>query len=168
VPVLLFRPLAGLAEGPPTFEHILIPLDGSPLAEQALEPTRTFGTIMGSRYTLLQIVPPFELGGYVPGVDAAQLDREIRQRRHDEAKTYLERVAAQLRAEGATVTTRVGFAKQAAVGVLDAAREHDADLIALATHGRSGLRRLLLGSVADKVVRSADMPVLLYHPHQAS
>jgi nucleotide-binding universal stress UspA family protein len=51
-----------------------------------------------------------------------------------------------------------------AVGIMDAARARGADLIALATHGRSGLARLLIGSVASKVRRGADMPVLLYRP----
>jgi nucleotide-binding universal stress UspA family protein len=54
--------------------------------------------------------------------------------------------------------------QQSAVAILEAAREQRADAIALATHGRGGVRRWLLGSVADKVVRAAHIPVLLHHP----
>jgi nucleotide-binding universal stress UspA family protein len=69
-----------------------------------------------------------------------------------------------LQSDGATVHIDVRVAERVASAILDAAREQHIDLIAIATHGRSGLARLLLGSVADKVVRGATLPVLLYRP----
>ena len=80
------------------------------------------------------------------------------------AKTYLERVAESLRARSLKVETRVLSHDQPAVAILEEAKARRADLLALATHGRSGLPRLLLGSVADKVVRGASIPVLLARP----
>ena len=73
-------------------------------------------------------------------------------------------LAQRLRSGGRQIHARTLLGAQPAMAILDAAQMHGADLIALATHGRSGLARLLIGSVADKVRRGADMPVLLYRP----
>jgi nucleotide-binding universal stress UspA family protein len=81
-----------------------------------------------------------------------------------ERQRYLDDLAQRLRAGGRQVHARTLLGAQPAVVLLDAAQADGADLIALATHGRSGLARLLLGSVADKMRRGADMPVLLYRP----
>ena len=72
--------------------------------------------------------------------------------------------ADRLRGRGLHVQTRVAEAETPAPAILDAAKEVGADLIALATHGRRGIKRLLLGSVADKVVRGGGLPVLLLRP----
>jgi nucleotide-binding universal stress UspA family protein len=94
-----------------------------------------------------------------------QLDAQVK-RRCDEAEKSLEETAARLRARGLTVRTRAVAEEQAAVGILQEAQKADADLIALATHGRRGLSRLFLGSVADKVVRGGRLPVLLRRPKE--
>ena len=77
-----------------------------------------------------------------------------------EARGYLERIAEPLRTKSLKVQTRVLSHDQPAVAILDEVKARRADLVALATHGRSGLPRLFLGSVADKVVRGASVPVL--------
>jgi nucleotide-binding universal stress UspA family protein len=71
-------------------------------------------------------------------------------------------MAEGLREKGADVETRVETSGQPANAILRIAEEEEADLIAMSTHGRGGVARLLLGSVADKVVRGAKVPVLLY------
>jgi nucleotide-binding universal stress UspA family protein len=146
------------------FRHILIPLDGSGLAEQILEPALALGDLTQTAYTLLGVVEPLVVPGYAPLAQAAPLDVQVTQMVQAEAQRYLDDLAQRLRAGGRQVHTRTLFAGQPAVAILDAARANGADLIALATHGRSGLARLLIGSVADKVRRGADMPVLLYRP----
>jgi nucleotide-binding universal stress UspA family protein len=81
-----------------------------------------------------------------------------------EAQAYLDRIAERLRAQSLTVQTRVVGHDKPAAAILDDAQKNAVDLIALATSGRGGLKRLLLGSVADKVVRGAVTPVLVYRP----
>jgi nucleotide-binding universal stress UspA family protein len=82
----------------------------------------------------------------------------------DEAQAYLDRIAERLREQGLTVQTRTVLHTHPADGILEQTREQGADLIALATHGRGGLRRLLLGSVADKVLRGGNIPMLVCRP----
>jgi nucleotide-binding universal stress UspA family protein len=166
IPVLSLRPSEPVPpiDHPPVFRHILIPLDGSGLAEQILEPALALGDLTQAAYTLLRVVEPLVVPGYAPLAQPAQLDVQVTHTARAEGQRYLDDLAQCLRASGRQVHTRTLLAAQPAVAILDAARAHGADVIALATHGRSGLARLLIGSVADKVRRGADTPVLLYRP----
>jgi nucleotide-binding universal stress UspA family protein len=165
-PMLLVRPDDDTAavEHPPAFRRILLALDGSALAEQILEPALALGRLTQAAYTLLHVVEPHTLVPSAPFTTPTDFDAEDTQRRQFESQRYLERIARRLRGAGATVSVDVRVAEQAALAILNAAREHQADLVAIATHGRSGLARLLLGSVADKVVRGTTLPVLLWRP----
>lgn len=162
-PVLLVRPheepLDLVSE--PALHHILIPLDGSLQAEQAIACANTLGTVMQSEYTLLRV--------YGADIDAvslsavAQSERESgteQLRRH--AEDYLNRVAGHLQQQGHTVQTQAVQGRHPASVILDTALSRPVDLIALETHGHRGLRRLFLGSVADKVIRGASMPILVH------
>jgi nucleotide-binding universal stress UspA family protein len=167
VPSLVIRPL----DYPPSvevaapFRRILIALDGSPLAEQALELGLALGGFMESQFTLLHVVRPvvsMEDARNWPG--QVQVDDHLTRQLTDEARCYLEAIAESLRKEGRSVQTQVALQLQPAVAILEEAKERSADLIVLTTHGRSGLKRLLLGSVADKVLRGSTIPVLLNRP----
>jgi nucleotide-binding universal stress UspA family protein len=166
VPILLLRPGESTPDiaQVPQFKRILIPLDGSALAEQILAPALELGGLAHAEYTLLRAVEPFVLVGYAPVAQASRLDLKLTQEGLAEAQRYLDRVAERLRAAGRPPRTRALLAEQSAAAILDEARRQDADLIAMATHGRSGLARLLLGSVADKVLRGATLPVLMVRP----
>ncbi len=166
IPVLIVRPheAAPAPAQEMTTKRILVPLDGSPLAEQALEPARKLDPSGMATFVLMHAIPPFVFGGYLPYIDVDELDLRSTQRQRAKAQAYLERVAGTLRAEGRQAETVLCSKQQSAVAILEAAREQRADAIALATHGRGGVRRWLLGSVADKVVRAAHIPVLLHHP----
>jgi nucleotide-binding universal stress UspA family protein len=168
-PLLLVRPreepcdlLESLRER--IFQRILIPLDGSLMAERALEPAMTLGALMGAEYTLLQAVAPPMLG-YAPATRAAQLDEWMLRQWQDEVTGYLEQIAAPMRARGLTVTTTAPLGHPAAA-IQEHAHAHAIDLIAMATHGRGGIGRVILGSVADEVVREAGVPVLLCRPRE--
>jgi nucleotide-binding universal stress UspA family protein len=155
LPVLLLRPqnpAPGLLPEPAP-ENILVPLDGSPLAEQALGPALDVAHLTEGRCTLLRVVGPEdgEEGGRGP--DGA-----------GEAEVYLGSVAGRFREHGVPVRTRVVEAPSPAEAIREQARALGSDLIVLATHGRGGLRRLLLGSVADKVLRGGTTPVLVCPP----
>jgi nucleotide-binding universal stress UspA family protein len=164
VPILSLHPAEPVppSEHPPVFRHILIPLDGSALAEQILEPALALGDLTRATYTLLHIVEPLVLPDYALLAPTFQLDPQLTQAALAKGQRYLDDLAQRLRTGGRQIHTRALLAAPPAAEILDAAQ--GADLIALATHGRSGLTRLLLGSVADKVRRGADMPVLLYRP----
>ncbi len=166
-PVLLIRPqetAPDLAQEP-ILRHVFIPLDGSALAEQILEPAVALGQLLGGDFTLLRIVKPVLFAGHDPTVlgDPA-LGQPATEQLQAEARTYLEGVAERLRAQSLRVQTRVIVNTQPAVAILEQSLEPPDGVIALATHGRGGLTRALLGSVADKVVRGATMPVLVCRP----
>jgi nucleotide-binding universal stress UspA family protein len=170
VPLLLVRPpeeaeAAPSPNGATLFRHVLIPLDGSPLAEQVLEPAVSLGWLSDADFTLLRVVTPPSAYGYDPAaVVIAGGDAAVLEQMQSEAWTYLERIAGPLRARGLTVETRVLIDAQPPRAILDLAGARNSDLVALATHGRGGLERLLLGSVADKLVRAAHVPVLVVRP----
>jgi nucleotide-binding universal stress UspA family protein len=176
VPVLLVRPEEGAPapDRPPQCRHVLIPLDGSPLAEEVLGPALALGGLTNARYTLLRVIPPLILGmvteTYPPagGYENLLLRLEALHRQdHQDAQAYLDRVAGDLRARGLDVATRVAVHEQPAVAILEEVKAHADGVVALATHGRGGLPRLFLGSVADKVVRGSTVLVLVYRPAPA-
>ncbi len=147
VPVLLIRPRdrAGEGEWEPDTSHVLIPLDGSDLAEGILEPALTLGALNNARYTLLQVVSPVPPTSRPLTEEQEQTTLELERQ---QAVTYLEGVAGQLRDRGLLVETAVMTHTIAAVAILDYAAAHAVDLIALATHGRGGWSRVAVGSVA--------------------
>lgn len=162
LPVLLIRPGEDTppAEGEPSFRNVLVPLDGSSLAEQILPHAIGMARLFGSRLTLLRVARAGPSFGYpsVPlGVPLEPVDAV-------EAKRYLDGVAERMRAEGLEAGALVARNPVPARAIAEYAEANDVDLIALATHGRGGLSRLVLGSTADKVIRSCLVPVLAYRP----
>jgi nucleotide-binding universal stress UspA family protein len=172
VPVLLIRPDEDSPEielepSPPLL-RVLVPLDGSELAEMALQRTLLGAPSERVDLTLLRVVsfpPPSTLPG---GGLSLGMDKEIVQAEHAASQRYLEGVAERLVPWGWTVTTKVIEDRSPSVGIIDYAYANRVQLIAMATHGRGGAQRLLLGSVADKVIRGAPAPVLVFHPERVS
>lgn len=161
-PVLLLPPTpAGrkpLAEDP--VRHVLVPLDGSEAAEAALDVLPLLLPAPGDvRLTLASVVEDFAVPtGYPQHATGAGLVEEERRR----MTAYLDAVARRLEHEGPGVPeTRVLVADSAARGLLRYCRETEVEAIALSTHGRGGVPRLLLGSVADKLIRGAGVPILV-------
>ena len=134
-------------------ERILVPLDGSALAEQAL--TKALDLAEG-REPVCLLLRAAEASTW-PGVDPT--DAQIRV--VHEAEQYLDAVQARLAAKGLRkVETSVWYGPPASA-IVEAARVANADLIVMTTHGRSGLGRLILGSVAEAVLRGTSVPILL-------
>lgn len=154
------------------FNKILIPLDGSELAEQILEPAVALGKAWNAGYLLVRIIKPLTLGDYPPEVASAVYNVEvvlervekIQQELREQSKTYLEGIAHRLRSQKLEVQTLLDEDIQPAATILRDAEKQGVSLIALETHARHGLPRLFLGSVADKVIRAATVPVLLHRP----
>jgi nucleotide-binding universal stress UspA family protein len=169
VPALLLRPQE--RETAPkvvrfTLDHILIPLDGSAESERAIQPAIALGALTGARFTLVRVVAPLLP---IPGAEALPLSKQLADHEalRASASAYLDHVAARLRARGYSIDTMVVIQPQCAAGIIEQAAVTEANLIAMATHGRSGIQRLRLGSVADKVMRGTSLPVLLLRPNEA-
>lgn len=162
-PVLLFRP-AEPGEVPAArypFERLLLPLDGSATGEEAVDHALRISGDRRIDYVLLHVVTPPLLPVEPAGLPPPDTTRIL-----DAAQAYLDGVAGRIRPRARSVETRVLEHAHAASAILESASENSVDLVAMETHGRSGLSRLLMGSVADKVVRSARLPVLLHRPRQ--
>lgn len=174
VPILFVRPQEGEADvtQESLIERLHISLDGSELAEQILEPALAIAAATQAEITLIRVVQQLapasnESGkGNLSWIRPALLMRlnEVDRRERAAAEEYLERLAEQLSSRTSRVQTRVVSQVSPATAILDDASTHGGDLIALATQGRGGLKRLLVGSVADKVLRGATIPVLVQRP----
>jgi nucleotide-binding universal stress UspA family protein len=167
MPILLTRPHEGAIDllanmGAPALQHILIPLDGSALAEEIVEPAVALGRLTGAKYTLVQALEPLAAQHTIPPY-AVGLDLGVLAEIREYARNYLEQIANRLRAQSLQVHTALVDAQPHAA-ILDYAHQHAVDLIAMATHGHGGAARMLLGSVADKVIRGSGVPVLLKRP----
>jgi nucleotide-binding universal stress UspA family protein len=165
VPVLLARP----QEKKANFEHesqvkrILVALDGSKQAEGVLETALTFGHAMNAELLLLRVVPPTV---HTPGpLKSGGLDTSDDRFQLDPAR-YLQAIAETLTARGARIETQLLVSTEPAEALLGATRE--ADLIAMQTHARRGVSRLVHGSVVDRVVHNSQVPVLINRPHKRS
>lgn len=164
VPVLLVRP----KEGEPTtrvpgLEEILVPLDGSRRAEAALPPALGMAKLFGARLALVQVVEPVMLLLDAPVVPQS-LDEELMALRRGEAQDYLDDLVERIIERGIVSRASSVLAGNALAGIHAAAAGPGVGMIALATHGRGGLRRLAVGSVADKLVRTGELPVLVTRP----
>lgn len=162
-PLLVNRPGDVAEVGPTSVRHILVPLDGSSLAESVLGPVTDLAKATGATVTLAHVVAIVTvLGPRILPLVQAELEPEL-----ERAAAYLERVATRLRDEGLEVETRAVHGKTPALALPEMARNQNVDLIAMATHGYGGLKRTLLGSVADKLLRSSSLPILLTRPAAA-
>jgi len=162
VPVFLMHPEDpyGVPDEVGSIDHILVPLDGSPLAEAVLKPATAMAEATGARLTLTHMVSSHAVLGaqlfpLLP--DDIVIVRE-------KAEEYLKGVAEGLRAKGLTVETHLEEHESPASAIAEVAEKLDAKLIALATHGYGGLKKALLGSVADKVLRASSLPLLVVRP----
>lgn len=156
VPVLAIRPSGETPERPVSFEHILVALDGSERSEAILPEAVRLGKVRGARLTLLRVVPPLVRGlaPYTSATIPTVLDERRTIELVERAHGYLEGVAEPLHREsGLTVETEVVVNDRPADAILERAHSGGVDVIALSTRGR-GASRLVLGSVADKVLRA--------------
>ncbi len=158
-PLLLLRPPEDGApsDGALSIGHVLVPLDGSELAESVLAVATKLASATGARLTLAHVVS-------VPKYGASPVIMSLSDEHKfplDSVHEYLDEVAERLRAEGLEVGTHVSRGAMPAKDLAKVAHEVGADLIAMATHGYGGFKRSLLGSVADKLLRSSSLPLLV-------
>jgi nucleotide-binding universal stress UspA family protein len=151
------------------FAKILVPLDGSVLSEQALPIAQDLARSSDTTLHLLQVIslrPELEAlrGSGSESVTLLEMARDsarrFREAQTARGKAYLENLAVQLQQAGLHVTTvlREGAADE---NIVAYAKEQEIDLIVMSTHGHSGFKRFLLGSVTDRVIRAGQTPVLV-------
>ena len=135
------------------FQKILVPLDGSKLAEKILPSVVKLVQFCRAEIHLLQVVVSYKID--------PQEEKEERDKLIQNAWKYLEKIVSRLRQKKVKAYAVVVYGKDA-VQICDYAQKNRFDLIAMATHGRSGLGRWALGSVADKVLHCSRVPVMLF------
>ncbi|MFQ3662640.1 MAG: universal stress protein [Chloroflexaceae bacterium] len=163
VPLLLLRPSSS-SGSPKRFRHILVPLDGSPLAEEVLAPAAALAAIDNGALTLQRIVDTLPQPTSLPLPERYRPDEATLAREEAAAATYLQDVAA--RQAPAGTRTIVSHAEHPARAIIETAHQLEVDLVALTTHGRSAVRSVAISSVADKVLRGIDLPLLVLRPGQ--
>lgn len=163
-PVMLIRPLIGVGRSATgcAFRNILVALDLSQASEAILKPVKAIAHLNQGQLTLVNVVEPAgPMLSYPMPVygDPGRLESQ-----RTEAQERLDRLAGRLRTEGLSVATRVLVGAGVATQLLELLQKGHFDLMALTTSGAGGLQRALVGSVADKVIRGAEKPVLVVRP----
>ncbi len=166
VPVLLARPQQETVdfELEPQIRHILVTLDGSAQAEEVLESVLCIGLAMDADLLLVRVIPPPLPHNTTEKPVGTGAGGPIDDRLRQDPPRYLQAVAEMLQAKGARVRTQLLASTEPADAILKAAA--GADLIAMQTHARRGVARLVYGSVVDKVVNNSTLPVLINRPRK--
>ena len=141
------------------YETILVPLDGSKRAEKILPHVEVLAQCMNSRLIFLQVVAPVY---YVmdPQVSYVDINVEETKWRSQEAEAYLDNLNKKYEKKGIQVSTRVEQGPMVET-ICEVAREEDVNLIAMASHGRTGLAQVFYGGVASGILNRVDRPLLL-------
>ena len=144
------------------YRRILIATDGSPLSDQAIESGLSLAALCKAGVVVVKVVPLYSRS-YLEGGDYTSLDdvKRIEDQWVHSAQQQLADIAATGAARGVTVKTSVMKSDLVAETLIDVAKEHDCDLIVMASHGRKGLKRLLLGSETQHVLTHSTVPVLV-------
>lgn len=145
------------------YQHILVPIDGSETSSSALTHAIDLAGNQKAELILLNIIENYDeqLGDLY--LDRTEVEKEMKA----DSEKLLKESAARVK-EAGLKPVLISFAMEpsdgdAAAKIVDLAKEHHSDLIVIGSHGRSGIKRLLLGSVAESVMRLSDIPVLLIH-----
>ena len=153
------------------FSNILVPLDGSELGEKVLLKAENLARFHNASVHLIHVVPrqpelEGAVGGLFASISAQAADHQRRAARHllegrtASGKEYLDRLAGGLKDTGLKVVTAIEEGT-VAEKIIEYAKEHDIDLVMMSSHGYGGIKRRLLGSVTDRVIRDSETPVLV-------
>ena len=163
IPTLVVRPSHPAARDGP-FDRVVVPLDGSPLAEQIIPHVKALIAGSSASVSLVRVLRPVSYSQKqimqpgLPWWDDAMA----------EAESYLDRISRQLGDGGLPVTKEVLMGDDAAAVILEYSARTDVDLLAIATHGLGGIKMLIFGSVADEITRSSPTSVLVVHPRESA
>jgi nucleotide-binding universal stress UspA family protein len=145
------------------FKHILIPTDGSSVSTKAVKAGIALAKESGAKVTGYYAVEPVPARLYGEGyVTDRQSVEEFERRRREHAKKQVAAIERAARKAGVPFQPLVEVARTPYHGIVEAAKKRDCDLIFMASHGRTGLMRMALGSVADRVMTLSKVPVMVY------
>ena len=165
IPLLLLRP--GEDRDEPLerkpIDTLLVPLDGSALAESSMPHVEALAEAMGLKISLVQVITTPTMA--YPATEPYAFDPQMAANLEGAAAGYLKEKQTELEQKGFQVQTTVKNGYPAA-HIIDLAAESEGRLIVMSTHGRSGLGRWIMGSVADRVLRASYSPVLLIRPQE--
>jgi nucleotide-binding universal stress UspA family protein len=166
VPVLLVRPEDNPSPRPvlENLNQILVPLDGSPLSQTILDPAKELASLAAAELVLVEVIQPLASSADSQSAQQWRFDVELTNLRKKEATEYLKELAEKCREAGVRASYSAPVGANVAGTLLQLAESPTIGLIAMATHGRGGIKRLALGSVADKLVRNSPRPILVYRP----
>jgi nucleotide-binding universal stress UspA family protein len=165
IPIMVIRPAEeGTAQPVFAAREILVPLDGSPLAEAALEPAAALAQLWDAEISLVQVVRPVILTDSSHVTFPSGYSELATTIRRNSAQDYLRDLAGHLRESGVKANGVGVIGGAVPETIIDLAAPERVNLLVVATHGRSGIKRLMLGSVADKLIRGAKVPVLVVRP----
>ena len=145
------------------YKRILVPLDGSTFSEAVLPHVRMIADSMGAEVVLLRVMPVAMYDTVFAPTSQLPLQRNPEENTRAQAEGYLQRVAFDHFPPEVMVRLEVSSGATPET-ILDYAEGESVDLIAMTTHGRSGISRLMVGSVAEEIVRHSHVPVLLVRP----
>ena len=143
------------------FKHILVPLDGSHLAEAAMPAALELASRFNSKLSLARVTRTPYIASGLDGSAYVDFGMTLRQQEFDEADAYLQMMRRNLLQKNYPVEIFIREGDSIAEAILAIAEEQDVDTIVMSTHGRGGMSRLVFGSVADRVLRQATVPVVL-------
>lgn len=141
------------------FKHLLVPIDGSPTSELAVDKAIGLAKAFGSKVTAIYVVDPYPFAGV--GADFAFGQTQYLNAAKAAATDALANARSRMEEAGVALQTATVESHTIWRGILQAADSGDADLIVIGSHGRSGIEKLVLGSVAQKIVTNTRLPVLL-------
>jgi nucleotide-binding universal stress UspA family protein len=159
-PLLLIRAVAETKNAPQAFKTVIVPLDGSRRAEQALPHACEMAKRLDLEVVLLRVYTIPVMGFTAEDYYTPSLE-QILERAKEEARSYIDEKAAELKREGMKRVSSRFLEGESADQIIDLAKKTPGSLIAMSTHGRSGIERLVLGSVTSRVVRHSGEPVLV-------
>jgi nucleotide-binding universal stress UspA family protein len=143
------------------FKHLLLPTDGSPLSETAIQNGVQFAKSINARLTGFHVMPEFHVFTY--GTEMLEdTNEEFAKDSRAHADQFLAVIEKAAKAAGVTCDTGLATSDHPYEAIIKAAEERNCDLIMMASHGRRGLRGILLGSETQKVLIHSKIPVLVY------
>lgn len=143
------------------YQHILLPIDGSELSQIGLARGIELAQALRAKVTVMTVIEPLHLSAS-EGVQLPGVHQQLRQQSRARAQAWLDAAADRARQAGVDCATHVHEESQPYVAIVDYAADAGCDLIAMCSHGRSGMAAMVLGSQTQKVLAKSKLPVLVY------
>jgi nucleotide-binding universal stress UspA family protein len=150
------------------FKHIIVPLDGSGFAEAAIPYALELASRFESQITLLRVILPPRAREAAMSPESADMMIRLRDDLYQEAIDYLKAHKGSLRQQKYKVNFQAAESDDIAAEIINAVKGNEADTVVMCTHGRGGISRWLFGSVASRVLQTAEVPVVLIRPRGAT